>query len=789
MVGRDSSPSFHTSADLSDSDLFAHLSPNQSGRLTASRISRAVIFAVLFGYSLNTLLSVIAAGIQGPPLFGLVLCLAAAFVLQIAHSTRDPLTWAPQVRAATLSTQAVVTFLPFLWVGPQAGALAGFLAGSALLALPHRWRWWVAAGVVLGVLVLLRAEGLAGVHIAYGVYFSALTGLVVYGISSLVALVATVHSARGELAWMAVAQERLRVARDLHDLLGFNVSAAMLKSELAYRLLPIATDRAQRELRDVLQISHRALVDVRMVAGEGRRMSLAAEVEAARGLLTAAEVQVEVEVTVPELPEEIDTVLAIVLREATTNTLRHSKAQQCQIRSSVVAGQVRLLIENDGVDPEGQAHAPSGSGLNNLTERLEPLGGRLVSTVEGGRFRLFVTVPAPSVPAGHATGKADVTPVVPPAAGSEASRWHRRVARTITALVFSGYALLMVINILPGQPGLPGLIGFAACVATLVGVQILYSLRRTWTWPRHLLAASLAGQAVVTALPLLWIGAPWGSMGGFLAGSMLLVTREALRWPLYGSVGGAILIVSLFYGHDPGWTAYLTLSTLLTGIAVYGIGSLSGLVQQVDQARTELAHVAVTRERLRVAGEVQDQFGQLLSAMTAKCETAIRFLPGQPELAKAELAEVLDIARRAVANIRTVASGYRHLSFHTEVDSATTSLAAAGIRTTVKAPEILPAEVEALLAIALREAVTNMIRHSEARRCDIEVRLTGEAVRLRVANDGVSPGGLRRTRFAGLADRLRAIGGSLSIEMTDGTFILWVEVPVTATIGNRPPSS
>jgi hypothetical protein len=122
------------------------------GRFAAPRMARAVIAAVVFGYILNTLLSAVAGGLRGAPLAGLLICLALAFGLQLAHSTRAPLTWPVWTRAATLWAQAAVTFLPFVSVGPRAGSLAGFLIGSVLLAVVGAWRWWLGAGLLVAVL-------------------------------------------------------------------------------------------------------------------------------------------------------------------------------------------------------------------------------------------------------------------------------------------------------------------------------------------------------------------------------------------------------------------------------------------------------------------------------------------------------------------------------------------------------------------------------------------------------------------------------------------------------------
>lgn len=764
-----------------------------------------MIVAVLSGYTVNTLLLVLPPGLNTPRLLAFVGCLAAAYVLQLAHSAAAPLRWRPRTRTATLTAQAAVTFLPFVWVGPQAGALAGFLAGSMLLAIGHRWRWGIYLLIAAGVGAGLWANGLGAADIGYGVYFTLLTGLMVYGVSSLGSLVAMVYAARGELAQLAVVQERLRVARDLHDLLGFHISAMTLKSELAYRLLPAAADRARRELRDVVAAAHRALADTRMIAGGEQRMSTVAEIQVARAIFAATEMDLRVEVSLPELVDEIDTVLAIVAREAATNILRHSKARQCLIEAGIHAGQVQLRVSNDGVEPDPGVPELAGAGLDNLADRVAAVGGRLVTTTEDGWFRVTATVPAtPRTVPGLVPGVAAPPPSTLWSANSLAAGltrvsararpvpdgtqpWHRRLARTITLVVLCGYGLLLCVNVLGSHPPVPALLGFAGCVAVLVGIQIVHAFGEPARWPAWARAGTLATQAAATALPIAWLVQPWGSMGGILAGSLLLVLTGPARWVMYGAVGAAVFTLALWLGERPELVGYLTLSTLLTGLVVYAISSLSGMMRQVEDARQRLARAAVIRERLRVSRDLQDRLGQRLSEVQARSQRAFRQLPEAPEVARTEVAEMLDVTRRALADVRVVASGYRHMSLGTEISSAVSTLTAAGIGVEVDAPAVpeLPEEAGALAALVLREAVTNVIRHSDARTCTITVDLTaGHRIRLRVANNGVPPAPGPRwpplpagSGLGDLAERVRAIGGNLTTETTAGRLRLTAELP------------
>ncbi|GAB1689834.1 sensor histidine kinase [Krasilnikovia sp. M28-CT-15] len=761
----------------------------RTGGPAAPRVARAIITAVLFGYVVNALIFVWRDGSRGLPFLAFAACLSAAFLLQYAHSTADVLNWPARRRVLTVSAQGVATFMPFAWIGPQAGSTAGFLAGSMLLAVPGRVRWLLFAAVGAGVLVVSYPH-LDAVDVTYSVYVTLLTGLMVYSVSSLAVLVGVMFAARGELARMAVARERLRVARDLHDLLGFNVSAIVLKSELAYRLLPGATDKARQQILDTSEVARRALADVQVVAGGLRPLSLAAELATARSILTAADIEVSAPPPPEGLPERVDTVLAIVLREAATNVLRHCKARWCHVEAVVDGDEVLLRVDNDGLSGTagGGGGAGGGSGLANLSGRLAGVGGRLTTRADGECFRLLARAPLPAAERVR-TDPERLSPAEPggPDGPADAAGppWHLRMARLITVLVLSGYGLLIMVNVLPLAPSGTAWLAFAGCMAAQVCAQLVLAFWAPGPHRSLVGGAVIAVQVVTTALPLLWIPAPWGSMGGFLAGSVLLVVPGWWRWAGYGAIGITVLALALAHHNTPQQTAYLVISTMLTGLVVYGISSLSGLVARVTRVREEVARLAVTQERLRVARDLHGALGDNLSAMIAKSELAYRALPDSAQRAKDEVAEVLETARRAVADVRAAASGYRHMSFAAELSFAVSTLSAAGIdvRVVGRADQV-PDEVDAVLALVLREAATNVLRHSDAAVCAIEVVSGGAAtVRLEVRNDGVPHGPAPDLHGAtGLGDlvlRLSAIGGRVSAAADGATFRLTAAVPVT----------
>lgn len=370
-----------------------------AGRLApAPKIARNILLFLLCSYGLAGAINIPADNPGDYPAnIGSYICMAAAIALQLAHiSPRAPF-WPLRIRILTLSAQAVATYLPFALYHELWGGMGGFLAGSFIILLrpPVSWILFTLTTASIGVVAALTHE--TAPWITYFTVSTANAGLVLYGLTKMADLVKLLHAARAELARMAVAQERLRFARDLHDLLGYSLSSITLKSELAYRLADGQPDHARQELASILEVSRQALSDLRTVASSYRAMRFAEEVAAVESMLLATGVDVSVEVSLPDLPPALDTVFATVLREGITNALRHSKVEHCTIVGRIADGRVRLELVNDGVDAHREDDAPDpagSSGLGSLAERLAAVGGELEAGVlAGDRFRLVAHAP------------------------------------------------------------------------------------------------------------------------------------------------------------------------------------------------------------------------------------------------------------------------------------------------------------------------------------------------------------------------------------------------------------
>jgi two-component system sensor histidine kinase DesK len=203
---------------------------------------------------------------------------------------------------------------------------------------------------------------------------------------------------RTALARQAVGAERLRFARDLHDVLGHTLTAITVKGELACALVRRRPDAAEQELRELLQLARAAHREVRAVVGGYRTVSLRAELDGVRAVLTAAGIACTVD-TVPlgSVSAAAVAPLAYALREGATNVLRHSAATWCRISLRREDGTLLLRIVNDGTAAAGAADADAGNGLRGLRERLAGAHGRLWCEPAGeGRHQLLVRVPVAS---------------------------------------------------------------------------------------------------------------------------------------------------------------------------------------------------------------------------------------------------------------------------------------------------------------------------------------------------------------------------------------------------------
>ena len=337
---------------------------------------------------------------------------------------------APGWRAHWVSLIAISALALALFISGGANWLATVAVAAAICG---RFSRSVAPVIATALVFSLTGLILATVHhyasgnLAAVLLIAPLAALFAYSATARAETLSRLRRTRAELARAAVAEERLRIARDLHDLLGHSLSLITLKAELAGRVIRTDPDRAATEISELESVARQSLADVRGAVAGFRQPDLAGELVAARQLLDAAGIAAEItSAEIAGLPRELDSALAWAVREGATNVVRHSSATQVSITVSVGQTQAVAEIRDNGqpapasnrplptsaaapaeltAGPDGRVALArprpvfAGSGLAGLTERVRSLGGEIAAGAAGGHgFLLRVAVPlsAPS---------------------------------------------------------------------------------------------------------------------------------------------------------------------------------------------------------------------------------------------------------------------------------------------------------------------------------------------------------------------------------------------------------
>ncbi|WP_344955581.1 sensor histidine kinase [Actinomadura miaoliensis] len=297
-----------------------------------------------------------------------VLGLTAIVVLQMMPRTR-----------VTFVAQSALILLPLAVLPGSWDRVLSFFSGSVLLRMRPPRSWLIVGVTLAGHLAVLLAytnDNVANALASFGGHVMLMW--LVYSLGRLTELATVLERTRHDLAEDAVRRERTRIARDLHDVLGYSLSAVALKGEVAGRLLDTAPDRARTELASLIAMVEQTMAELHSIVGGRVRLTLTTEIDAARQILRSAGIETTTHVRIPALPDEVDTALATVLRETVTNVLRHSQAGTCAITVSQDSGTVRLQVVNDGAKPPAAPSEPERpkTGLRNLAQRT---GGRLTA--------------------------------------------------------------------------------------------------------------------------------------------------------------------------------------------------------------------------------------------------------------------------------------------------------------------------------------------------------------------------------------------------------------------------
>ncbi len=303
--------------------------------------------------------------------------------------------------AATTGLSLSVLGLAIGFTGYMWSLVTGVLLGDIVAGMrARRTALWV-----LGSAITVLGLGYAVVTMRGGPFIEMvwlLVGCAAFFVASMWTLdverlwwlkaVTDMDDARRAAAELATARERLRLADDLHDILGHALEVVAFKSELAARLQTVDADRARTEMEEVQRVARESLIEVRAMVRETRSTDLVTELAGARAVLQSAGIALVVRGDPATVGPTARNVLGRVLREAMTNVLRHAEPSHCTIEIEVADGDARLRVVNDGTLPADGAQA--GTGLAALGRYLDEHAGHLdAGPAPDGTFRLDAVLP------------------------------------------------------------------------------------------------------------------------------------------------------------------------------------------------------------------------------------------------------------------------------------------------------------------------------------------------------------------------------------------------------------
>jgi two-component system sensor histidine kinase DesK len=307
-------------------------------------------------------------------------------VFYIGYIVAPPLLWPHSVRTRIVGVSLywVATFalVPFLgafviWVWPLVVSMIAFT-----------WLPWlpslIMGTVIAGVQLLIAAEGKWANGIGFAPFVTVTVAVSLFSITTQIEANRKLRDAQATIASLAAADERARLARDLHDVLGHSLTVVAVKSELAGRLVELDPTKAIAEIGDIETLARTALTDLRAAVSSYRDMNLDSEIAAARTALQAAGIQSHLPTDGSAVDAGLRPLFGWVLREGVTNVIRHSQANECWVE--LHPHSVTVRDDGHGVPVRGK-----GNGLTGLRERATEAGARL-TTANGDSGGFVLTV-------------------------------------------------------------------------------------------------------------------------------------------------------------------------------------------------------------------------------------------------------------------------------------------------------------------------------------------------------------------------------------------------------------
>ena len=287
----------------------------------------------------------------------------------------------------------------------------------------------------------------------------------------------------------------------------------------------------------------------------------------------------------------------------------------------------------------------------------------------------------------------------------------------------------------------------------------------------HIAAISLIGFAVSPF---------FGSHGVFHIYAMVqtgFIRPERKAWITVAALSIIYCIFALLTKQSWWDIIFPVFMGLMITVATISAAGRMEQAQQLQRARELEQHLAAVSERERIAQDLHDLLGQTLTMVAIKSDVATKLFDSKPEQAKQELSDIRDAARMALKDVREAVAGMNKTTVKAELKRAEQILASANIQLTIRGELLnLTPELDQVLGLAVREAMTNIVRHSQAKRANFEITNDGEFLRVSIEDNGQQDRLIEGSGIKGLRKRIAAIGGSTNLEQTPGLKML-IQIP------------
>jgi two-component system, NarL family, sensor histidine kinase DesK len=328
-----------------------------------------------------------------------------------------------------------------------------------------------------------------------------------------------------------------------------------------------------------------------------------------------------------------------------------------------------------------------------------------------------------------------------------------------------GWLAYLLLYPLPWFNETPSLLQVLGATAGIAAYVPLYAASSRYRDRRGLVVIALT---LAIGLALMPCGGVWTVFVVFAAATAGQLKPRRLA--VFGAVGSLVVLVVASVTMGASWQYWvpMVIITVMVVFSTWMAAALEERNRQLAESRDLSRRLAVTAERERIARDLHDLLGHTLTAVAVKADLASRVLASDPARAHAEIDDIARTARAALADIRGAVTGMRSATLAAELAQARSALGAAGVALVYRGPEReLPPALESTAAFVIREALTNVVRHAQARSCTVDLVLDERELRVEIGDDGRGATAPEGNGLAGMRSRVAQHAGRLEITGAD----------------------